>query len=912
MRDSSYNSYTQTKQILSRGGEKKVMKKSLSLLLTFALVFGLFANMASAAETPASAGKYLFDNKIIQGNGTDLLVNDTWKRQDLAVLLSRLMGVEAEAKATAKSHTYKDVRGTFYDGYLSWAKEKGYMEGASATSFGFDQLLNNQSFAAVVLRALGVDTTGDKYKDVPELAVKAGIATAETDWSAPAKRGETYVAIYTALGTVVEGTGKTLGEILNLPGFEVKELAVAKISQTGAKKITVEFKGAISADEEKALKAEVKNGLVPYPVTIKVAEDKKSAVLEAVFLPAGEYDVKINDFDAVKVTVVAGVVTKIDIGASALQATYDQDLKVKALNQFNEEVKNEAINVQAFSSQNGDLVAASKLNGNVLNLSGEKVDNTVVITATHYQTGLSASKTYKLVAGSSATSIQLGQVSPLKDKTRITAGESGLILPVVLKDQYGDVIKLPKRTATNTDETSVVIGGINFVVSDKSLVDATSLAVDADGVVTFKALAAGTVVFTVVNPATGANASVSVKIEAASALKTLQVSVPAAIVVVGEDVVFPYVAADTFGEPIAAKDVPGKVTGLVNNSTGFIIQANGLTVPHKWKANGDLQLTFPTKGNQNVIVWHKGAIASQFNVLVNDVAYPVSISGTKDLKTTLTVGATQALNNSKLNIVDNYGRTSSKVASGWTLTFTEESGNANTSFDGTDVTAGAVGSEKITAKLTKAGATTVSYEITFNVIKDADVKTVEVSAIGTVYAGLPLTHTATLTLTGKTEAGVEVAVVQTTGRFFDLVTSSNDNIVTPVSPTGLVVKGVAKGEATISVWKAGSKLNDQTVTVSDVAPYATSVKFTAAEGSTDSTATPTPVLTFDAGDKLEVKDQYGKPVANAKTTGFWYTSDAAIATVNGSGVVTKVGSGQVTITYVSNNGISATIIVNIE
>lgn len=903
------------------------MKKSLSLMLAIALVFGLFNAMASAevsASTPADAGSYLQKAGIIKGNASgDLLLNDTWEREDVAVLLSRLLGKEDEAKNTAKSHTYADVRGTFYDGYLSWAREKGYMEGASATKFGFDAKIDNQSFAAVILRALGVDTTGaENYAKVPELAVKAGILPEGTDWKASATRGTTYVVLVTALNTVVGDTGKKLGEILGLPGFEVTVLGVSKIAQSGAKKFTVDFNRALTEAEAKDLKAEVKNGLVPYPVTIKVADDKKSAALEATFLPAGEYEVKVNEFEAVKVTVVDAKVTTIEIGATVLQVDAAQDLKVKALNQFNEEVAGAIgdANITAFSSEKGDLKASpSKLANGKLDLSGEKVDNTVIVTAFHPATGKSATKTFKLVAASSATSIQLGQVAPLKDDTRITANKQGYVLPYTLADQYGSDIKLPSGNSTVNANTAV-IGGINFVVSDVTIIDPASFVVDADGVLKFNTLAAGTVVITAVNSKTGANAAVTVKVEAAPSLGTFQISNPGVLVVKGEAVTIPYVAADTYGAPIAKKDVPAAAA-----AAGVTFNVNGVTVPSndiKWKANGDLVITFNgAPGAATLFVWKTNSgILSQLPLDINAPAYPVSIVGIKDLKTTMTQNAEQALGFGNLVVRDNYGRTMTSQPVDWDLTFTLD-GAASA----VDLIAGpkvkghtANGTQKVNVKLEDDNGVKadVTYAISFTKIANSSVTSVTVGAISTIYGDNftsaldAVDYAKGLSLTGKTAEGTEVAIVPTD--FADNVTSSNSGIVAVDTVSDLTIYGVAKGTATITVWRNGTKLNEQEVTVSDAKPVATTVKFTAEEATTVAGA-------FNAASKLEVKDQYGVTLSGPLAAGKYYSSNADVATVNiTTGAVTQKVTGGVaqrgivTITFVSNNGLSASILVNVE
>ncbi|MFD0673685.1 hypothetical protein [Cohnella sp. GCM10027633] len=930
MRDSSYNSSHQTKQIFSRGGEKKVMKKSLSFLLAIALVFGMFSAMASAAtpSTPAEAGAVLKELGVLKGDDGDLLEGTVWKRQDIVVLLARLLAKEEAAAATAKSHTFKDVPKGYYDGFLSWAKAEGYVNGYSATKFGFNDELTVKDFAAVVLRALGIKNDETIAAD----AVKAGIFAEGTDFAAKAKRGDTFVALVAALNAEVAGTGKTLGEVLGLPGFNVA-LAVKGAKQTGAKKITVELSRALKADEETALKASVKNGLVPYPVTIKASEDKKSVVLEATFLPAAEYDVVINEFAAVKVTVAAEVITKIDIGAVALQNINGQDLLVKPYNQFGEVVASAYtdINVSAYTSE---AVTANNL-ANVLrgtnnfkvDLAAYKVDGTVVVTASHSKSGVVASKTFKIVSASSATNITLGAVVPKTDETRIFTGRSGAnayTLPITLKDQYGAEFKLPASVTANVYNQ---IGGITFASSNTAIIDPASFNTNGDSVLKFNTGAtAGVVVVTAFNSATGASASVSVNVEAPASLKSFQLNNPAAIVVDGEEVTIPYVAADTFGSPIANKDVPASAKVQVNGADTLTFTANSVPVTPKWKANGDLVLSFTGTGTKVVTALVKGIPVSTITVDVKDAAYPVSITGTKDLKTTLAVYGAQTIAGSntdigKLVVVDNYGRAMGSLPTGWTLAVAEDGANAALSLTGFAATAGsAAGSEKVTATLSKTGATSVSYDIAFTVVKIEDVKSVTIGAVGTVYghasntiSGANVKHSVELSLTGKTAAGVEVAVRATD--FFDLVTSSDSAILaTDADPTtSLKIVGKAEGTATVTVWKNGAKLNEQTVTVAKAAPAIATVKFTASEY-TFVPATPAGIVS-----KLEIKDQYGVAFDGADNSwitadvnGKWFSSDPSVATISNSGTIAKQKSGIVTITYVSGNGVSASITVNVD
>ena len=69
MRDSSrQSSNRKIHQSRVQGGEIKLMKKGLSLLVAFALVFSLFQSVAFAATTPSEAGQKLKSLGIILGD----------------------------------------------------------------------------------------------------------------------------------------------------------------------------------------------------------------------------------------------------------------------------------------------------------------------------------------------------------------------------------------------------------------------------------------------------------------------------------------------------------------------------------------------------------------------------------------------------------------------------------------------------------------------------------------------------------------------------------------------------------------------------------------------------------------------------------------------------------------------------
>lgn len=277
MRKTSYQLSKQESQKPKaiRGGERKVMKKSLSLVLAIAMVFSMFSSMAFAGENQ-SAGEYLQSIGVVKGTlSGDLQENDTWSRQDVTVILSRLMGAEAEAAATAKAHTFADVTNPFYDGYISWAKAEGLFNGHSDVRFGYEESISNQQFLAVMTRALGYSFD---YNNVVEEAIALGLVDAGIDAKAEATRGSYYNVVVQTLHTVT-ADGQVLGNKLSLEGFApaVAEYAVVdskniEFTLSNGEVVAVELEEALVANTETEVTFEYEGTEYTVAVTWEVTE----------------------------------------------------------------------------------------------------------------------------------------------------------------------------------------------------------------------------------------------------------------------------------------------------------------------------------------------------------------------------------------------------------------------------------------------------------------------------------------------------------------------------------------------------------------------------------------------------------------------------------------------------------------
>lgn len=885
------------------------MKKSLSLLLAIAMVFGAFASFASAAEPATAQEKFdaLKAKGIFTGvnaNG-DAGLDQKMTRAQFARVLGLLKGLNVDAEPTVQ--TFTDVPKSHWAYQeVEAAAAAGLLVGVGGGKFDPNGNVTVQQVAVAVVAALGlkpvegakIDGAADWAADDIQALINAGI-NLPTNYTADATREVLVVSAYAA------------DQVLN-----PSELKVSKVAQSGAKKIKVDFTRAVTAAEQKDAKFELNNGLVNYPVTAKFAEDGKAAELEASFLPAADYTLKVNAFDPVPVKIEAEKVSKVEIGATYLQKATNQAIDAKALNQFGEEVENALndSNISVFSGVYGvKTVTAGKVD-----LSMEAIDTTIVVTVTHPATGVSATKNFKVTAASAATSITLGPVVPKKDTTRIAVSQTGLVLPYTLKDQNGQAIKLQATAPVGgAPANTVVISGLTFVSSNSAIVDVNTFEVDADGVLHFNTgTTDGTVVITAYSASTGATNTTTIVVNPAPALKKFQITNPGKPIVAGEKLVFPYTATDNYDAPLAKGDVPSSAAA---QAAGFITSANsGIAVTKNWKANGDLELSFNNPGTTTIFVWVNGVPVSQLGIEVKPAAESVAIKGVKDVKTTMALNASQPLSISNLNIQDNYGRISSALSAGKTLVVVEQTaGGGAISYNGTNVTANAAGTETITFGIDGADADTDAdagtiFKVTFTVVSLDKVTSFTIDSIGTIKADLTTRNNGANTnwdkavkVVGKTAEGVEVAIRQVD--FVTQVTSS-DLTVANIDSTSNAVYGVAKGTATVAAWNGGKKIAEATVTVSDAASVLTELKF-----SQETADIAIGSSTVNVSGLLVAKDQYG---VNITPAGKYYSSKTDVAIVNDTtGVVTEASGtvdGQAVITFVASNGMSATITVDVD
>jgi len=850
------------------------MKKSLSLLVAITMVFSMFASVAFAADqelTTQQKFDALKEAGIVSGfpDGSAGL-DKNMTRAQFAKVLTLINELEANAAAS----TYSDVSANHWaKGFIGAVTAEKLMNGVGNNKFDPNGNVTIEALAKTLVLSLGLEPVeGAEVAGASawaagyvQAALDAKLIPAVASYKTAATRGQLVDAAYAYVADKLVG-----------------DLKVTKAAQTGAKKITLEFSKAVTKD----LAIEVKYLSTTVSVTKTFADDLKSVVLAAAYLPAGDIVIKAGDAEAVTVKAEAEKAAKVSITAESLQKAANQDLGIKKFNQFNEETSvGQAVYTNVYNSTKGIDLKAVLASGK-LDLSKDdnaKVDDVIVVSA-YTADGLNDTKSFKVTAASSATKIELGVPAPLTDKTRITVGEKDLVLPVKLSDQFGKSVKLGVYS-TSVSNGQFKLDGITFLVGGDGAID--NITVNSDGVVKFEATKAGNVIISASNPATGAYGSVSFKIEAAAALKELKLQNPASMVVAGEDVIVPFTATDSFGGAIAGKDVDlSKVTFL--NTVAFA------SAP-KINAKGELVLKFSTNGSATIQAVIGGVITSTVSFDVLAAATTKSISGLKDVVTTLENGASVGLAAKNIQIVDNYGRTSTlDSVTGATYTVNIVSGPFTYDVASASLKATDVGTGKIT--ISYNGLT--SSEIAVASVKSDDIKSYEIKSVGTLYGFdknvVGSSYAKAVELNGKLANGTSVALKNVAP---DFVSSSDQGVV---QTSGTKVFALKAGKSTVAAYLGGNKVAEAEVTASDAAPVATTVAF----GKSEYTVAVNGKVTVS----VEVKDQYGVVITPA---GFLASKDASVATVNGL-EVTGVKKGIATVSYVTSNGTTATATIAVE
>lgn len=972
MRDSSYySSNQQTTQNFSQGGEKKVMKKSLSVLLSAAVAFGSFASLTSAAELTAQEkfdalkAKGIFTGVNAAG---DAGLDQTMNRAQFARVAALLLGLEGigapdTLKVTEKPFPDVDL-GKWYTEEVAAVKAAKVLVGNSDGTFNPEGNISVQELAVVAANLLGLTPVADA-------SVEGAASWAAGYIKAIQNAGVSFPTNYTEAAT--------REQLVNL-SFQANAVlnpdvaTIASTKQTGAKKIAVAFNGAV--DTSKAVFA-VKRGSITVNISKTTwSDDKKTATLEGFSnLVAGDYTVSVTGLSeaaltgAVKVedSKVTSIAFKGDslVQTAAAAATATVDYTVK--NQFGEEVNGVALN--SFTS--AQSIAAANGTATVT-FAAAAVPGTSVATVTLADpgTGVSAAGTFKVADPAKVASYEFGE---LKNKdNKVLRTNTNLVndvfqFDVVAKNQYGTEIGGAAFAAVNTDSL-ISTSNANLVagfINDGGKLKLKLTQVPAQ---------AGTYTIIVVSKTTGKSATLSVKVEGVIAVKSFTLLNPSDLFIAGSTTVVPFEAVDQYGNKLTKFDDINPFVSLTESDTNVGTTFQFVKNPVTGEATAEVSVAAGSTVDQTLFLTSlvtAEAKTSSVSGKVNAAKKPVRIAGLKSDSGVVTKlvkgGAQTTIDATDFQLKDQY-ENNIDISGTYTVRLTA----ADDTFDSVTndvyilgpsaaatatVTSGAnAGAETYIATLYDNGTAVANSAVQFTissveksaiasyVIDTADKVFAPTGAVVTAYGAAGAANQAyakDLAVYGKDADGVKIGL-----KAADVVNTSSTNAHLQLVAGKIYAQGLsdaAKEEsATIVVTVNGANgtaTATKTVTLTNAARTAGAVEVKAADGTTVSFKDGVAVLTVantnllngkDVASNIggttsdvyfEVKDQYG--VASSAVAPSFYTLSAVDAagnakagySITGAGSITAGGAASgdvITITAIMNDGATKVLKVVVQ
>lgn len=299
MSNTSYSFKENSHVIVNQGGEKKVMKKILSVALSTAMAFSMFASVAFGADaklTDEQQFNALKEAGILTGypDGQSHL-EKALTRAELAKIIVKSIGLEPVTGVA----TYKDKNYTanhWAAPFIEAATQAGILNGKDATKKLFDPTGNVtvQELAKVLVTALKLEVPTDANNTASEwakgyvaAAVKAGYLQEGINYQANASRSQAVVAAY----AIYEAS-----QIPTVTKYEVKDSKNVEFTLSNGDVVKVALEKELEANKATDVKF-THNGhdythSVTYVVTTATKVEKVSAsnLKEAVVTFDGKVD----------------------------------------------------------------------------------------------------------------------------------------------------------------------------------------------------------------------------------------------------------------------------------------------------------------------------------------------------------------------------------------------------------------------------------------------------------------------------------------------------------------------------------------------------------------------------------------------------------------------------------------------
>ena len=878
----------------------KNSKKLLSLLLVFVLVLSTMT-ITSAATTNASKAKILHDLGLFNGISTTEYIPDLESESDAAqaiVLIGRALQWSVNENATV---TFTDVP-SYAVPYVAYAVDAGITVGVSTSKFGVENI-SGKRLVAWFLRALGYDMQ-DSWDKTELLATQAGLSVPTN-----ALRDDVVGVIYAAMTTVPIGESNSL--IQTIVGTNASKLAIAQnaglipeeytilsTKMVGTKKVEIILNSPVDTSKTSIT---IKKGAALYSTTATWNDNKNEAVLTTnINLPAATYTATVN-IDGEVLTkdfvVTAATASSIEVTSSSIddqiseaqvdflvKNQYGEDMSVKSSSSASDKFVVVAYNV----TQNKSATVVTNTNDTYFEIDtltstdAFKVDDVVRLTVSYK--GLTVQKNLVVKAVGAYNTFAFGEVELIdEDDTSLDEGDGSFIVDYVLVEDYGDVVDLSSTAAVAT--LPAMVQGIQFVSSDNSVVSGIRIINDSDGIgqIHFTVAGAGDAVITAIVTATGDVSTKSVKVLGTASPESVSIASPTKVVAGGDDAFdLALTILDQYGNKLTSvSGVTFSYTLDVADDNVTLTKSNTDNVP---KLTVDLSNATVTEAEDTSTLKitardSDGDSIGSLNISVEpnaEVTTVTSTSFSKIFEYDGASGASYTLTDDDITARDQYDR---DITGTIALVSSDPS---VISVSGQTLEAEAIGSTTVEVFVDSA-----SIDVNISVIASSKVVSYSMSSVGKVYAVSPVNpaYQKEVTIEGVDTNGKNVILIDDIP---DIVTTSDESKLTVA---GNKLTGLDAGTVTISVWMSGTKVDSESVTVSEDLPYAVSVEFE--------------TLTINNGGDLnsivKVVDQYGVELSPT----LYFSENSSSYSIS-SGKNINGPTGYVEITVVTTNGLSVT------
>lgn len=441
-----------------------------------------------------------------------------------------------------------------------------------------------------------------------------------------------------------------------------------------------------------------------------------------------------------------------------LDSTAQATIGIQLKDQYGQDVKftNSDFAVTAFNTTQGKPVTVSydSTKGFYINTAAHdeqsndefKVGDEIKVSFYHKSSGLSASKTLKVVAGAQLGSVDFGSVILPSGKDKLTEDLTNVKVPYVAKDQYGNTIDLSPSNVEviSSDESIVSKNDVSFTTTGDDKKPVINIA---------KFKKSGTVTLAFLNKATGDVYKLNLTInEKPGVISKVAVDNSNVKIAKGHGS-YAYVdlnVTDNYGTKIEPKDYASAPAFTIVSSNRKVVSDPSIEADPTSDNYGKLKVTLADtaeKGDTaNVTVTvNKTGQSATFRVEVGEAAVPsqIKVASTDKHDGSLLVGSTTTVNFDLFdqylnNAVDTDGYQVKYEVTGTnqdaiTLSKTAENAGDLTGAS-VDVTGAKEGSATLVASLVKGSDVVSKVEVPFTVAANSSAKyTYAVSDIPTLY-----------------------------------------------------------------------------------------------------------------------------------------------------------------------------------